>query len=128
MAKTRPSELTDSELDRLLANAAASGPEPSEALLARVMADADAVLAERGAGAGLAPVGAVPRGWLRSFADAIGGWPAIAGLATATVAGIWIGYAQPGSVSGIADGFLATGASYDLGDFMPEYDTLLVEG
>jgi hypothetical protein len=55
-------------------------------------------------------------GWLA----AIGGWPAAAGLATATVAGLWIGYAQPdlGAVT------LGTGADevvYDIGGLLPGY-------
>ncbi|MGB5558922.1 MAG: hypothetical protein WBN04_13035 [Paracoccaceae bacterium] len=126
MAKTKTSNRAEQGLDQMLAAAAASAPEPSEALLARVLADADAVLAERQAGQGTVPGG--PRGWLGGLVDVIGGWPAMAGLATATVAGIWIGYAQPGSISGIADEALTTGTSYDLGDLMAAYDSVLVEG
>ena len=93
--------------------------------MARVMADADAVLAERSAG----PAQVVVRqGWLGAALKGIGGWPALAGLATATVAGIWIGFAQPGSLGSVADGVLETQSAYDLGDFMPGYGNLLAEG
>ena len=126
MARTRISDLAETELDKLLSAAASSAPEPSEALLARIMADADSVLAEHRAVEGSAPGRA--RGWFGGFVDVIGGWPAIAGLATAMVAGIWIGYAQPGYVSGIADEALTVGTSYDLGDLMAAYDTVLVGG
>jgi hypothetical protein len=30
--------------------------------------------------------------------DAVGGWPALSGLAAATVAGVWVGVAPPTSV------------------------------
>ncbi len=121
MAKIEGSELMQAKLDRLLA--AAEDPVPSDALMARVMADADTVLAEQRIGAAERP-----RGWLRAAVEAIGGWPAMAGLATATVAGIWIGYVQPGNLGNLAEGVLTTGGSYDLGDLMPGYDSLLVEG
>ena len=120
MTKRKGSE---ADFDRLLAGVA--DPVPSEELMARVMADADAVLAERSAG----PAQEVARkGWLGAALNGIGGWPAVAGLATATVAGIWIGFAQPGSLGGVADGLLATGSAYDPGDFMPGFDSLLAEG
>lgn len=114
---------SEAEIDRLLAKTAA--PVPSEALMARVMADADAVLAERRAGPTPA---AAPQGWFKGALQAIGGWPALAGLATATMAGIWIGFAQPGALGTVADGVLATSSDYDLGDFMPGFDNLLAEG
>ena len=121
MAKTDRSE---AELDRLFAEATV--PTPSEALLARVMADADAVLNERRIAQTTVPV--APGGWFRSILTGIGGAPALAGLATATVAGIWIGYVQPGSVGDLTAEFGAAEASYDLGDFMPGFDAVLEEG
>jgi hypothetical protein len=124
MATTKGSH---KELDLLLRSAAAD-LVPSDALMARVMADADAVLAERRGGPVDAPAPRAPWGWLRGVIGAIGGWPAVAGLATATVAGIWVGYAQPGTISGVAAGVLATEPAYDLGDLMPGYDIVLAGG
>lgn len=122
MAENKEHTLPEEELERLLARSAENGPEPSEALLERVMADADRTLAAQQATVR-------PRQVRRQglFAG-LGGWPALTGLVTATVAGIWIGFAQPGPVGGIADGMLATDADYDLGDLMPGYETVLVEG
>lgn len=121
MTKTSGS---DKELDLLLQSTAAE-VVPSEALLARVMADADEVLAERRREPVEAPA---PRGWLSTMLNTVGGWPAVAGLATATVAGVWIGYAQPSSFGEVANGALATEAFYDLGDLMPGYDIVLAGG
>mgnify|MGYP000091341386 CR=1 FL=1 len=124
---TDDKRLTDAELDSLFAEAAKTGPVPSADLLARVMADADDVVDAR-AVAQIAPT-AKPRGWLAALLAPIGGWPAMAGLATATVAGVWIGYSPPESVSGFADDYLAGNIlTYDLGDYLPSYDMISDEG
>ena len=72
--------------------AARGGERPSGALMARVLADAEAhqpgpVVASRQA------VVAVPV-WRRMLA-ALGGGPVVAGLACAAVAGVFLGYAGP---------------------------------
>lgn len=36
-----------------------------------------------------------PRGVLRQFADTIGGWYGLGGMAAASVAGLWLGFAPP---------------------------------
>lgn len=74
-------------LDDLFASARTDArAEPSEALMARILGDADAAM-ERD----VAPVRAraVP-GW-RVWLRALGGWPSVGGLAMATLAGIWVG-------------------------------------
>jgi hypothetical protein len=89
------------EIDGLLEAhfAAARQTTPPEALLARVLADAEAARPVAGgvrAGPGRrlsAPGGAFSR--LRA---ALGGWPALAGLAAATMAGLWIGVAAPSAL------------------------------
>lgn len=81
----------DEMLGRLFAEARNVAPEPSDALMARVLADA------------VPPMPApqlIPGLWVRLL-DAVGGWPAVSGLAAATVAGIWIGVAPPTSVQDI---------------------------
>ncbi len=78
------------ELDDLLADARDNPPAMPEGLAARIQADADAMqptAAPRRQSEG----GGV---WQQLF-RAIGGWPAMAGLASATVAGIWIGLSPP---------------------------------
>ena len=66
--------------------------EPSDALMARVLADA----------AQLQPVKAsaiveAPSLWSRAITS-IGGWGAMSGVAAAGVAGLWIGLTPPDSV------------------------------
>ena len=60
--------------------------------MARVLADAQATQA------GHAPVPQRKQAssYWQDFLRAIGGWPAMAGLATATVAGVWLGVSPPG--------------------------------
>lgn len=115
-------------LDAFLDAARAHPPAPSEAFLARVAADAAMVDAARArsalaTGQAAATVAApAPRRGLQDILRAIGGWPALAGLATATVAGLWIGYAAPdlGGLALVADSAAAEGV-YDLGGLLPEY-------
>jgi hypothetical protein len=87
-------------------------PEPSAALLARILGDAEAEIAQRAA-----PARTVPRAraavWLEILA-LLGGWRALGGLATATLAGVWIGFSGADGVSGSALDFL-TGARADTG-------------
>jgi hypothetical protein len=106
----------DAALDALFGAARAARPDPSAALLARIAADAEAVAADRARQAAARP----SRGGIFGWLPAIGGWPALAGLATAAVAGVWIGYAQPdlGSVSLIG---AADEGTYDIGGLLPGY-------
>lgn len=90
------------ELDTLLAAASRELPELPPALLARVLADAEAELAARAAPrlpmAASRPAAAAG-GILADLLALIGGWRAISGLATATIAGVWIGFAGLGTLS-----------------------------
>lgn len=110
---TRPN---DEFLDDLFVRAQKAEASPQDDLVARVLADADAVQAGfRVSTAATAPAGL----WARML-DALGGWPAVSGLAAATVAGVWIGVAPPASVEDMAAGLWGTTVSvplvpYDLG-------------
>ncbi|WP_347310521.1 dihydroorotate dehydrogenase [Defluviimonas sp. SAOS-178_SWC] len=80
-----------------------AGPVPSGALMARILADAEAEMPRASAPQPLprpAGKGGAMMSWL---AAAFGGWRGIGGLATATVAGLWLGYA------GLDDPALLTG-------------------
>lgn len=101
--------MTD-ELEGFFAAARAAGPAPSDALMARVLADADA--AQPRAPATLPMPETVPlwRRWLAALSGAVGGGAMVTGLASAAVAGVFIGYAGPvtsdwlaGAVSGNED-------------------------
>ncbi|MCP3969545.1 MAG: hypothetical protein GY717_04365 [Rhodobacteraceae bacterium] len=129
MAEKRP--LDDTELDGLFAAARSTGPEPSGDLLARIMGDADAKTAAvtrvSRPEAGRDVVRARP-GLLATLLGLIGGWPAAAGLMTATVAGLAIGLATPDTLDDLTGGVLTSVTGYELEDFMPSYGDLLEEG
>ena len=104
----------DQILDDLFAEARAKSPTPSDDLMARVMGDAmDAMPKAR-------TVAVEPR--RGGFFAMIGGWPSFAGLATAAVAGVWIGFASPDAVTDYA-----LGVSYDVSALAPGYGDLLGE-
>jgi len=115
------------ELDGLLAEAASLATTPSSELMQRVIADADAVAEAKKVTSKPTPQPR-RRGLLAGLLAGIGGWPAIAGLATATVAGVWIGYASPETLDGITNGLLTSRTAYEVGDFMPTLDDLFYEG
>ena len=105
----------------------AARPEPGDALMARIMADADRVQAERAA----MPAPVRPqrrRGRLAWLAAALGGWPAMAGLAAATVAGLWIGVSAPAGLTGIAQELIAGGDEAYLIDLDPDATFVLADG
>lgn len=88
--------MTDSELDNLFASARAETVAPSDALLARIVADAGAVGDAR-----VLPAQPVLGFW-QTLRAVIGGWPALGGMATATLAGVWIGFAPPPVIDALA--------------------------
>jgi len=75
-----------------------AAPEPSADLLARVLKDAEAAQARHAA-----PVrtGAPRAGVWGRIAQGLGGWPAMAGLGAAGLAGVWIGLALPETLPGV---------------------------
>jgi hypothetical protein len=85
----------DPMLEQLFAEARAARPPVSDALMARVLADAAHAMPRA-----TAPV--VPRrvpvgqtGWFKRLTAFLGGRPAVAGLAVSALTGVWIGFAQP---------------------------------
>lgn len=95
--------MQDSDLDDLLAAARADRPRPSDGLMARVIADADR-LQPRAAPA--RPRAAPPRAGLWAWlSGAFGGPGALAGMAAATLAGLWVGVVQPAPLSTLTGAF-----------------------
>lgn len=119
--------LDEAALDALLAEARETPAALPDALTARMLADAEAAQNARAA-----PPAAAPRrrGRLaRAFAG-IGGWPALAGFATATVAGVWIGLSPPAVVSDGAAYYASGGGAAEdlyLVDTMPAFDRIAAE-
>ena len=124
--KTTADETRDMALlDTVLSEAMAEEPEVSDALMARVLADADRVQAALQA---RDAVPARPRGRggrLRAIVAALGGWGAMGGLLTATVAGFWIGAFPPAALDAYVDGQF--GDSVSVG-FDPAADWIGEEG
>ncbi len=123
--------MADEELDGLFATLRARPPEPKAALVARMEADALAVQAE--AAPRRAPVAAPvrERGLVARWADALGGALGLAGLATAALAGLWIGVVQPSPVSGVTgliEDRLGLGTDEGYVDLSAPFDVLAAEG
>jgi hypothetical protein len=107
------------DLDDLLGLAARRPAVPSDALMSRVLADALASQPEV-PGIRVAPV--TRPGFLARLAGVFGGPPALAGLGTAAVFGLALGYFSPSTLDYL------TGASTDTAEFFPEADFLTTEG
>ena len=78
------------DLEDLFELARRAAPAPSPELLARLVADARSAAPKTA----LAPSRA-GSGWLSGVWHQLGGWPAAATLATATLSGVWIGSQSP---------------------------------
>lgn len=139
--------LSDADLDVLFAGAQSDVAAPSNDFMARVLADADAVQDEIGAGlpvwaqAGSQAQAQQPSAsWVAQLLAGLGGWRGGAGLATATVMGLAIGLGAPGTVADLAAGTWTTAAdtefetaeidntSYALDDLVPRFYDLAAEG
>lgn len=108
------------DLDDLLATAARRPLQPSEALMQRVLADALA-LQSKGPPVRPAPPARRP-GVLIRLASVFGGPPALAGLGTAAIFGLALGYYSPATLDYL------TGATADAAEFFPGADFLTTEG
>lgn len=124
MTTRREGMMPETGLDDLFAEARAVRAVPSEALMARVLADA---LAEQPKAA-VPVMSAVPAGrtqtglWAR-LAWAFGGVGGLAGMGTAAVAGLFIGFVQPSGFAGIEDAMLGT--PLETVELIPSMDALL---
>jgi len=134
MSKTEHPMLDEAALEAVFEAARAEAPPPSEALLARIVADAETTAAGRERPARAAR----PRraGLIAAAIGALGGWPALAGMVTATAASVWLGFAAPDELNTLAGGLLLSddtglATSYELDDIVPDatgLSALLEEG
>lgn len=98
----------DAELDAFFEAAREHADDPSPELLARVLADGYAAQDARAvAPAPLPEPARRRRGRLAGVLDAVGGWPAMAGLVTATAAGVWIGYNPPAAIDTLSQSLVS---------------------
>lgn len=124
------SPAAEAELDAMFAAARQNRADLDPAtpdLLARILSDAeaeqDARAAVRLSDSGVAPASAradtpataaskAPGRWsLAALLRGIGGWPAAAGLAAATMAGVWIGVDQPAGLDSVTGAFIGSTTS-----------------
>ena len=119
--------MDDETLDHLFAAAREDARPVPAGLTLRVLDDAAEVQAAPSFAAPfVASAPPAPRrsGFLASLAAVFGGMGALSGMATAAVAGFWIGFAQPAQLDAMNG--LLTGASAEI-DMMPGLDALLDE-
>jgi hypothetical protein len=119
--------MKEEDLDTLFAAARAAPPVPSDALMARVMADAlDQQPAQARPALPVASAAVAARGggslWAR-LSGVFGGGGALAGMGGAAMAGLFIGLAQPALLVSVSDAYL--GGTLDSVALMPSVDSLL---
>jgi len=110
----------DQMLDDLFALGRAQQPTPSDALMARVVADAQTANT---------PEPQAPRSVWAGILEFIGGWPSVGGLAIAGVTGVWFGVAPPASLSSFTADLIGTPVTVDLfGDTTNYFAETLSDG
>ncbi|WER08497.1 hypothetical protein PUH89_14435 [Rhodobacter capsulatus] len=116
-------EFEDTDLERFFRAARTAAPEPPAAFLTRLAAQAEAVQAETVPARAVPARAARPRlGLVSALAAAFGGWAALGGMATATVAGLWIGLAgAPTLVQAVG---LGSTVSAEADSYLPDADVL----
>ncbi|BDW84556.1 MULTISPECIES: hypothetical protein [Roseicyclus] len=100
-------ERDDDALDALF-DAARQAAAPPDALVARVLADADRVQAETRAQSAPATPPVRRSGPFGRWIAALGGWPAVSGVTLAGVAGLVLGFAAPDVVDSWSGGQIWT--------------------
>jgi hypothetical protein len=117
--------MNDNELDDLFATARALKVEPSTDFMARILQDAEA---NQPHSLGInVPSAARKKGLWATMLAAIGGGAAFAGLSTATIAGLWLGFVQPTPLTTVTDSFWAS-ETLESVDLIPSFDNILTEG
>lgn len=121
--------MNGNDLDELFSAARQAPPIASDKLMSRVIADAEAEIRLRsGATSAKRPVMRRSRpDWLHIFLR--GG--VVGGLLTATLAGVWVGFAQPAPVSAITQSLEdAVGIASDVEpvELIPSLDPFSQEG
>ena len=91
------------DLDVFFDAAKTEQPGVSDALMDRIMADANSVADEWQREISSEPV---KDSWVRRVLNGIGGWPAVSGMATATVLGVAVGISPPALLTEMTAGYL----------------------
>jgi len=132
MAKTKKNMLDDAELEVFFDAAKSRRTEASEVFLMSIVADASAQQVEQQQAPALSSFANLEASnagrslWSR-IVSGIGGWPAVAGMASATVAGVWIGLSSPAQLEVLSGGLIVAGnysaseTEFELEDLEPSY-------
>lgn len=112
------------DLDDLFATARNTGPDASPALLSRVLEDA---LVHQPQPRTIGRAAQAKPGLWAILTGALGGGISLAGLGTATMAGLWIGFVQPTSLTSFSDA-LWQDTTLDSVELIPSFDEFLTEG
>ena len=113
------------ELDAVFADAKADAMQPSQDLMVRVMADAAALQPQpRPKLAPLRKPAQAAKGFWATLAALFGGAGALAGVGSAAVAGLFIGFVQPSAFDSVT-GLLVSTATIDHVELIPDVDALL---
>lgn len=115
-------DLNETALDDFFAAARADMPDPSGAFLARVLAEAEATQAGFARRRGAAPRVSAKGGFLSGLSGVFGGWAGLGGMATATLAGLWIGFAGADQLSSVAAGYMGTTEVLGTVNLLPDGD------
>jgi hypothetical protein len=119
-------EMQDQDLDSLFAEARAQVPIESTALQLKILADAArlqlplSVITQR-------KITSPRSRFFSRLAAAVGGKAMLAGVGTAAIAGVVLGFAQPASLTTLT-GSLFAEAPLDQLDLFPSIDDILTEG
>ncbi|MFN7224715.1 MAG: hypothetical protein ACK4MS_11905 [Paracoccaceae bacterium] len=119
--RTQSDMTSDAELDDLFRQAQATPAVADDAFMARVLTDA---LAAQPAATGFAR-SEPRRGFWARLAAALGGAVAVAGISTAAMAGLVMGYVQPEPMVNFAGSLGLT--SVESLNLVSDFDTLLSE-
>ena len=101
----------------------AAGVTPSADFLGRVLQDAKVVQKLPAIS-----VTAPQQGLFANLVAAIGGWPTLAGMATAGIVGIWLGFSQPAGIDRVAEQIWGASDAGYLVDLAPEFADEFEEG
>jgi hypothetical protein len=133
-------KMQNSDLDDLLGQAARNRPTPSTNLMDRVLADALTLQPQAQPVARTIPaampttIPAANPGWLARLAAAFGGVPVFAGVCTAMVVGLAVGYLNPSTLDYLTGGLASAELGADMGtetgtfELFPTTEFLATEG
>ena len=114
--KEAPQNAPQDDLEAFFGAARRVVPDPSGDLMARVLADAQAVQAAS------VRLRAARPGLLAQLREALGGWPAMGGLATAGVMGLALGSGGAAGLGDLTAALLGQPEDGYLVDLMPELE------